>query len=75
MKKGIDIMAGVIDSDYRGELGVLLLNTDPEKVFYIESGDKIAQIVFEKYYTFDMVISDEISKTARGDGGFGSTGK
>jgi dUTP pyrophosphatase len=75
MKKGIDIMAGVIDSDYRGELGVLLLNTDPEKVFYIESGDKIAQIVFEKYYTFNMEISDEISKTARGDGGFGSTGK
>lgn len=74
MKKGIDIMAGVIDSDYRGELGVLLLNTDPEKVFYIESGDKIAQIVFEKYYSFDIEVSDEISKTARGDGGFGSTG-
>jgi dUTP pyrophosphatase len=75
MKKGIDIMAGVIDSDYRGELGVLLLNTDPEKVFYIECGDKIAQIVFEKYYTFDIEVSDEISKTSRGDGGFGSTGK
>lgn len=74
MKKGIDVMAGVIDSDYRGELGVLLLNTDPEKVFYIESGDKIAQIIFEKYYSFDIEISDEISKTNRGDGGFGSTG-
>lgn len=75
MKKGIDVMAGVIDSDYRGELGVLLLNTDPEKVFYIEFGDKIAQIVFEKYYTFDIEVSDEISKTSRGDSGFGSSGK
>jgi len=75
LKYGIDTLAGVIDSDYRGEVGVILYNTDKAIPFNIKMGDRIAQIVFEKYYTFDIEISDEISKTARGDGGFGSTGK
>jgi len=75
LKYGIDTLAGVIDSDYRGEVGVILYNTDKAIPFNIKIGDRIAQIIFEKYYTFDIEISDEISKTARGDGGFGSTGK
>ena len=75
LKNGIDIMAGVIDSDYRGDLGVIIYNTDKDKPFHIKIGDRIAQIVFEKYYNFDIEVSDEISKTSRGDGGFGSTGK
>jgi dUTP pyrophosphatase len=75
LKYGIDTLAGVIDSDYRGEVGVILYNTDKEIPFHIKIGDRIAQIIFEKYYSFDIEISNEISKTARGDGGFGSTGK
>jgi dUTP pyrophosphatase len=75
LKNGIDIMAGVIDSDYRGDLGVIIYNTDKDKPFHIKIGDRIAQIVFEKYYNFDIEVSDEISETTRGDGGFGSTGK
>jgi dUTP pyrophosphatase len=75
LKYGVDTLAGVIDSDYRGEVGVILYNTDKEIPFNIKMGDRIAQIVFEKYYTFDIEVSDEISKTSRGDGGFGSTGK
>ena len=74
LKYGIDTLAGVIDSDYRGEVGVILYNTDKAIPFNIKMGDRIAQIVFEKYYTFDIEVSDEISKTSRGDGGFGSTG-
>ena len=73
-KHGIDVLAGVIDSDYRGEIGVILLNTHKEKYFTIKSGDRIAQIIFEKYYVFDMEISDEINETGRGSSGFGSTG-
>jgi dUTP pyrophosphatase len=75
LKYGIDVMAGVIDSDYRGEIGVILYNTDKEIPFHIKIGDRIAQIIFEKYYSFNMKISEEISKTSRGDNGFGSTGK
>lgn len=73
-KNGIDTLAGVIDSDYRGELGVILLNTHKEQYFTIKSGDRIAQIIFEKYYDFDMEITEDISETSRGSGGFGSTG-
>jgi dUTP pyrophosphatase len=75
LKYGIDTLAGVIDSDYRGEVGVILYNTDKEIPFHIKIGDRIAQIIFEKYYSFDIEISNEISKTNRGDNGFGSTGR
>ncbi len=71
--KGFDIGGGVIDSSYRGEIKVILINTtnDSKK---IEVGDKIAQIVFERYYTFDMKEVDALSETERNDKGFGSTG-
>jgi dUTP pyrophosphatase len=73
-KHGIDVMAGVIDSDYRGEIGVILYNTDCSNDFIFGVGDKIAQIIFEKYYDFDIVEAKELNDTQRGDGGFGSTG-
>lgn len=74
VKKGIDVMAGVIDSDYLGEICVALINLGNEDVI-INEGDKIAQIIFERYYkvSFDQV--DSLTQTLRGNGGFGSTDK
>lgn len=64
---------GTIDSDYRGELKVLLINHGAED-FVIKSGDRIAQLVISKFVKADLVISEKISETLRGDGGYGSTG-
>jgi dUTP pyrophosphatase len=75
LKYGIDTLAGVIDSDYRGEVGVILYNTDKEIPFNIKMGDRIAQIVFEKYYTFQIQETEILEFSKRGTGGFGSTGK
>lgn len=65
---------GVIDSDYRGEIMVALHNhgNEPRTV---ESGERIAQIVFAPYYAAEFCVVDELGDTARGEGGFGSTGK
>lgn len=74
LKNGIHIGAGVIDSDYRGNVGVLLFNLSND-TFVINRGDRIAQLVVKKY---EMVEPEEIfenNETGRGDGGFGSTGK
>lgn len=73
-RHGIDVLAGVVDSGYRGEIKVVLHNTDDNESFYIRQGDKIAQIIIEKHYNFDFVESEDLSDTERGHGGFGSTG-
>lgn len=73
-KNGIDVMAGVIDSDYRGEIGVILYNSDKNNNYVFNIGDKIAQIIFEKHYDFEMNLVGDLNETKRGDGGFGSTG-
>ena len=65
---------GVIDSDYRGEIMVSLHNHSNE-VQKVESGERIAQIVFTPYVAADFEVTDELSDTVRGEGGFGSTGK
>ena len=71
-KDGIDVLAGVIDEDYRGELGVVIINLGKnEKQFKI--GDKIAQIIFEFYNNVDFQLVNDLSETQRGTGGFGST--
>ena len=75
LKNGIDVMAGVIDSDYRGEIGVILYNTDKNTPFHIKIGDRIAQLIIEKYYTFDLQQAEDLNVSERGTGGFGSTGK
>lgn len=64
---------GVIDSDYRGELMVALYNQG-NVAQTVEHGERIAQIVFVSYYTADFILCDELDKTVRGEGGFGSTG-
>ena len=63
---------GKIDSDYRGEVIVPLLN-EGERVFDINPGDRIAQIVFQKYGIFEIEEVEELDATERGSGGFGST--
>lgn len=65
---------GLIDSGYRGELKVLLINTDPSEPFEIARGDRIAQLVIQRVEQADFVEVDELPESTRGEGGFGSTG-
>lgn len=65
---------GLIDSGYRGELKVLLVNTDPSEPFEIERGDRIAQLVIQRVEQANFVDVDELPDSERGEGGFGSTG-
>lgn len=72
---GIDVLAGVVDSGYRGEIKVILYNTDKDHDFQIRQGDKIAQMIIERHYNFELVEVEDLSPTPRGEGGFGSTGR
>ncbi|KAK6256718.1 hypothetical protein QUC31_000177 [Theobroma cacao] len=72
-KHSIDVGAGVIDADYRGPLGVILFNHS-DVDFEVKVGDRIAQLIVEKIMTPDVLEVDDLDSTARGDGGFGSTG-
>lgn len=72
-QKGLDVLAGVIDADYRGEIRCLLYNTGDEPI-HLPAQSKICQLIIEKVITPAAVWSDEISETDRGSGGFGSTG-
>lgn len=71
--KGIDVGAGVIDSDYRGAVKVLLINTT-ENEFKVEIGDRIAQLIITRIETPIVEVVDDLDATVRGEGGFGSTG-
>ena len=71
--KGIDVLAGVVDSGYRGEIKVCLYNTSKDNVV-IESGDRIAQILIQPVSQMEMMAVDSLSDTERGEGGFGSSG-
>lgn len=73
VKHGLDVMAGVIDSDYRGELLCALINHGAEPL-EIEPGLRIAQLLIEAIATPEPVWSEDLSETERGGGGFGSTG-
>jgi dUTP pyrophosphatase len=72
---GIDVLAGVVDSSYRGEIKVILHNTDKEEAFRVSMGDRIAQLIIEKHYNPDFVEVEDLDSTDRGSGGFGSSGK
>ena len=75
-KYGITVMnsPGTIDADYRGEIGVILVNLSNTS-FTIQPGDRIAQLVVSKFEHIDWLLADELPDTKRGEGGFGSTGK
>ncbi|MBC7087313.1 MAG: dUTP diphosphatase [Tissierellales bacterium] len=64
---------GTIDSDYRGEIKIILINLGSEP-FVVKNGDRIAQMVFSKYERADFIVVDEINPTSRGESGFGHTG-
>jgi dUTP pyrophosphatase len=66
---------GLIDSGYRGEIRVLLLNTDPAEVFRVAPGDRIAQLVITPIALAEPVETAALADSARGDGGFGSSGR
>jgi dUTP pyrophosphatase len=66
---------GLIDSGYRGEIRVLLLNTDPVEEFRVEPGDRIAQLMLTPVSLAEPVEAEALSESARGDGGFGSSGR
>ncbi|WP_339622716.1 dUTP diphosphatase [uncultured Winogradskyella sp.] len=74
-KKGITVLnaPGTIDADYRGEIGVILVNLSNED-FTINNGERIAQLVIAKHERAEWVDTIELSETDRGEGGFGSTG-
>jgi dUTP pyrophosphatase len=76
VKHGIGVLnsPGTIDSDYRGEIKIILINLGKED-FNISSGDRIAQLVLSKVYLAEMKESDELNNSKRGEGGFGHTGK
>jgi dUTP pyrophosphatase len=75
-KHGITVLnsPGTIDADYRGEVGVLLINLSQED-FEITHGERVAQIVVAPYVQANWIASESLSETDRGEGGFGSTGK
>lgn len=73
-KKAIDVLAGVVDADFRGEIKVILINHGRES-YRFEKGDRIAQLVIEKIITPAVIQVEELPSTDRDEGGFGSTGK
>ena len=74
-KKGITVLnsPGTVDADYRGEIGVILVNLSNEE-FVIENGERIAQLVIAKHERAEWLEVNELTETSRGAGGFGSTG-
>jgi dUTP pyrophosphatase len=74
-KKGITVLnsPGTIDADYRGEIGVILVNLSQDD-FVIENGERIAQLIIAKHERAEWNQVSELSETSRGEGGFGSTG-
>ena len=76
LRKGVTVLntPGLVDSGYRDELRVILVNLDPVDEFVVERGDRIAQLVVQRVESFEWRVVDELDDTDRGLGGFGSTG-
>lgn len=74
-KKGITVLnfPGTVDADYRGEIGVILVNLSNE-IFTVENGERIAQLVVAKHERAEWALVEKLSETHRGESGFGSTG-
>lgn len=81
-KHGIDVLAGVVDADYRGDIGVVLINlghgsfnSSYNEDFKVSHGDRIAQFIITPFVTADIEEVSELPESLRGEGGFGSTGQ
>jgi dUTP pyrophosphatase len=76
LKKGLTVLnaPGTVDADYRGEIGVVLINLSNEECT-IEPGERIAQLVIAQHEQADLELTTELSETERGDGGYGHTGR
>lgn len=74
-RESVDVCAGVIDPDYRGEVNVLLHNADSNRAFHVKEGERIAQLILERCSILPVEEVKELDVTDRGDGGFGSTGR
>ena len=76
LKNGVTLLnsPGTIDSDYRGEIGIILINLGKED-FVINPGERVGQIVLQKVYKMEFEEVEELSETVRAEGGFGHTGK
>ena len=77
LKHGVTCLntPGLIDSGYRGELKVILVNTDPAKAYEVKKGERIAQLVIQEVAQTRLTEVEELPSSSRGEGGFGSTGK
>lgn len=75
-RRGLSIVnsPGIIDSGYRGEIRVCLINLDPREPIRVDSGDRVAQLIVVPFVRADFVRVDELDETSRGAGGYGSTG-
>lgn len=76
IKHGITVLnsPGTIDADYRGEIGIILINLS-DRDFTVNNGDRIAQMVIARHEKAELIATEEINLTERGDGGFGHSGK
>lgn len=74
LKHGIDVLAGVIDSGYTGEICVILFNTDKDRAYEIKQGDRIAQIIFEQYLGLSFTETQRLTDSNRSNNGLGSSG-
>ena len=74
VNKGLDVLAGVVDASYRGEIAVVLINLSSEEVS-LDKGAKIAQLIVERYHAVEWEEVSELPPSERGEGGFGSSGE
>lgn len=74
-KCGVHVLGGVIDSQYRGEVKVILANLGCDEGFIVKKGDRIAQLIITKIHEGDIVVTDNLDDTTRNNNGFGSSGK
>lgn len=74
VRNGIQVMAGIIDEDYRGNVGVLLYNSSDTE-YSFSKGERIAQMIIKRYEIVEFITKETVTETQRGTNGFGSTGK
>jgi dUTP pyrophosphatase len=74
LKKGAHCLGKIVDPTYRGEIGIIILNTDMFEPIKIQKGDRVAQMIFKKYENVDFITESDLENSPRGEKGFGSSG-